>query len=103
MELKTKNKKNTSFVRKYEEGGMGRKMGNVKQNTSPLFLGSRELQRAEQVTGTKHLGCRFSCGSGTMGEDEPRRMENEIKSASLVALMCLFKDCSSDLTFGHTI
>lgn len=68
-------KKKTSFVRKQEEtveGGMGRKKGNVKQKMSPLLLGSRELQRAEQVTGTKHLGCRLSCGSGTMGEGEPR-------------------------------
>lgn len=51
---------------------MGQKMGNVKQNTSPLFLGDSALQRAEQVTGTKHLGCRLSCGSGTMGEEGPR-------------------------------
>ena len=93
-------------MRKQEEtveAGMGRKKGNVKQNMSPLFLGSRELQRAEEVTGTKHLGCRLSCGSGTMGEGEPRWLENEIKSAFPAALMCLSKDYSSDLTFGHTI
>ena len=73
--LKKKKTKKTSFVRKQEEtveAGMGRKKGNVKENMSPLFLGSRELQRAEELTGTKHLGCRLSCGSGTMGEGEPR-------------------------------
>lgn len=89
--------------RNRRETGMDQSMENLKQNTSPMFPGSRELQRAEQVTGSKPFACRFSCDSGTIGEDEPRWMENESKSAFLVPLMCLFKDCSSDLTFGHTI
>lgn len=39
-----KQKTKNFFVRKYERGGMGQKMGNVKQNTSPLFLGSRNFR-----------------------------------------------------------
>ena len=84
--------------RNLREGYMDQNMDSLKQNTTLLFLGRRELKKAEQVKGSKMFACRFPYGSGAKGQGEPRWMEEESTLAFLVPLMCFFKDCTSNCT-----